>query len=189
MYPMLQKSSKIRRQIMGDLPESRVCPSSVFQRTGIDFAGPFLIRSSKGRGSRNTKCYTCVFVCLATKAVHLEVVSDLTSKAFIACLKIFMARRGKPSEIFCDQGTNFYGASRDLGKEFSQLMKEGAVYQFLVTDNITFHFNPLSAPHFGGIWEVTLKSFKFHLYRVVGVTSLTFEELSTLSSQIEACLN
>ncbi|GFX88116.1 uncharacterized protein TNCV_159311 [Trichonephila clavipes] len=78
---------------MGDLPESRVCPSSVFQRTGIDFAGPFLIRSSKGRGSRNTKCYICVFVCLATKAVHLEVVSDLTSKAFIACLKRFVARR------------------------------------------------------------------------------------------------
>ncbi|GFV12173.1 uncharacterized protein TNCV_1536701 [Trichonephila clavipes] len=80
---------------MGDLPESRVCPSSVFQRTGIDFAGPFLIRSSKGRGSRNTECYICVFVCLATKAVHLEVVSDLTSKAFIACLKRFVARRGK----------------------------------------------------------------------------------------------
>ncbi|GFX27057.1 integrase catalytic domain-containing protein [Trichonephila clavipes] len=151
---------KFAEQIMGDLPESRVCPSSVFQRTGIDFAGPFLIRSSKGRGSRNTKCYICVFVCLATKAVHLEVVSDLTSKAFIACLKRFVARRGKPSEIFCDQGTNFYGASRDLRKEFRQLMKEDAVHQFL-----------------------------FHLNRVVGVTSLTFEELSTLSSQIEACLN
>ncbi|GFW85163.1 integrase catalytic domain-containing protein [Trichonephila clavipes] len=166
---------------MGDLPESRVCPSSVFQRTGIDFAGPFLIRSSKGRGSRNTKCYICVFVCLATKAIHLEVVSDLTSKAFIACLKRFVTRRGKPSEIFCDQGTNFYGASRDLRKEFRQLMKEDAVHQFLVTDNITFHFNPPSAPHFGGIWEATVKSFKFHLKRVVGVTSLTFEELSTLS--------
>ncbi|GFW55679.1 integrase catalytic domain-containing protein [Trichonephila clavipes] len=120
---------KFAEQIMGDLPESRVCPSSVFQRT-------------------------------ATKAVHLEVVSDLTSKAFIACLKRFVARRGKPSEIFCDQGTNFYGASRDLRKEFRQLMKEDAVHQFL-----------------------------FHLNRVVGVTSLTFEELSTLSSQIEACLN
>ncbi|GFW81449.1 integrase catalytic domain-containing protein [Trichonephila clavipes] len=148
---------KLAEKIMGDLPESRVCPSSVFQRT-------------------------------ATKAVHLEVVSDLTSKAFIACLKRFVARRGKPSEIFCDQGTNFYGASRDLRKEFRQLMKEDAVHQFLVTDNITFHFNPPSAPHFGGIWEATVKSFKFHLNRVVGVTSLTFEELSTLSSQIEACL-
>ncbi|GFT08341.1 integrase catalytic domain-containing protein [Trichonephila clavipes] len=96
----------------------------------------------------------------ATKAVHLEVVSDLKSKAFIACLKRFVARRGKPSEIFCDQGTHFYGASRDLRKEFRQLMKEDAVHQFL-----------------------------FHLNKVVGVTSLTFEELSTLSSQIEACLN
>ncbi|GFY08355.1 integrase catalytic domain-containing protein [Trichonephila clavipes] len=142
---------KFAEQIMGDLPESRVCPSSVFQRT--------------------------------------EVVSDLTSKAFIACLKRFVARRGKPSEIFCDQGTNFYGASRDLRKEFRQLMKEDAVHQFLVTDNITFHFNPPSAPHFGGIWEATVKSFKFYLNRVVGVTSLTFEELSTLSNQIETCLN
>ncbi|GFT31406.1 integrase catalytic domain-containing protein [Trichonephila clavipes] len=104
---------------MANLPESRVCPSAVFQRT-------------------------------ATKAVHLEVVSDLTSKAFIACLKRFVARRGKPSEIFCDQGTTFYGASRDLRKEFRQLMKEDAIHQFLVTDNITFHFNPPSAPHFGG---------------------------------------
>ncbi|GFU91469.1 integrase catalytic domain-containing protein [Trichonephila clavipes] len=144
---------KFAEQIMGDLPESRVCSSSVFHRTGIDFAGPFLIRSSKGRGSRNTKCYICAFVCLATKAVHLEVVSDLTSKAFIACLKGFVARRGKPSEIFCDQGTNFYGASRDLRKEFRQLMKEDAVHQFLVTD-ITFHFNPPSAPHFGGYSEI-----------------------------------
>ncbi|GFW37350.1 integrase catalytic domain-containing protein [Trichonephila clavipes] len=187
--PCFRNRPKFAEQIMGDLPESRVCPFSVFQRTGIDFAGPFLIRSSKGRGSRNTKCYICVFVYLATKAVHLEVISDLTSKAFIACLKRFVARRGKPSEIFCDQGTNFYGASRDLRKEFRQLMKEDAVHQFLVTDNITFHFNPPSAPHFGGIWEATVKSFKFHLNRVVGVTSLTFEELFTLSSQIEAWLN
>ncbi|GFT24249.1 integrase catalytic domain-containing protein [Trichonephila clavipes] len=139
--PCFRNRPKFAEQIMGDFPESRVCPYSVFQRTGIDFAGPFV------------------------------------------------ARRGKPSEIFCDQGTNFYGASRDIRKEFRQLMKEDAVHQFLVTDNITFHFNPPSAPHFRGIWEATVKSFKFHLNRVVGVTSLTFEELSTLSSQIEACLN
>ncbi|GFW77329.1 integrase catalytic domain-containing protein [Trichonephila clavipes] len=143
---------------MGDLPKSRVCPSSVFQRTGIDFTDPFLIRSSKGRGSRNIKCYFCVFVCLATKAVYLEVVSDLTSKAFIACLKRFVALRGKPSEIFCDQGTNFYGEISE--RSFRQLMKEDAVHQFLVTDNITFRFNPPSAPRFGGIWEATVKSFK-----------------------------
>ncbi|GFX26563.1 integrase catalytic domain-containing protein [Trichonephila clavipes] len=190
---LLPKTDHVVNLIISDyhlkLLHAEIVQDSPNKRTGIDFAGPFLIRSSKGRGSRNTKCYICVFVCLATKAVHLEVVSDLTSKVFIACLKRFVARRGKPSEIFCDQGTNFYGASRELRKEFHQLMKEDAVHQFLVTDNITFHFNPPSAPHFGGIWEATVKSSKFHLNRVVGVTSLTFEELSTLSSQIEACLN
>ncbi|GFY54262.1 integrase catalytic domain-containing protein [Trichonephila inaurata madagascariensis] len=94
--PCFRNRPRFTEQIMGDLLESRVCPSSVFQRTGIDFAGPFLIRSSKGRGSRSTKCYICVFVYLATKAVHLEVVRDLTSKAFIVCLKKLVACRGKP---------------------------------------------------------------------------------------------
>ena len=187
--PCFKNRPRLAEQIMGDLPEARVCPSSVFQKTGLDFAGPFLIRSSKGRGSRNTKCYICVFVCLATKAAHLEVVSDLSTKAFIACLKRFVARRGKPTEIFCDHGTNFFGASRELKREFQQLMKDERVHQFLLTDNITFRFNPPSAPHFGGIWESAVKSFKFHLKRVLGSTSVTFEELATLSSQIEACLN
>ncbi|GFY06849.1 integrase catalytic domain-containing protein [Trichonephila clavipes] len=117
--PCFRIRPRFAEQFMGDLPESRVCSSSVFQRTGDDFAGPFLIRSSKGRGSHNTKRNICVFVCLATKAVHLEVVSNLTS------------------EILCDKGTNFYGASTYLRKEFYQLLKEDAVHKLLVTDNIT----------------------------------------------------
>ncbi|GFS30024.1 integrase catalytic domain-containing protein [Trichonephila inaurata madagascariensis] len=140
--PCFRNRPRFAEQIMGDLPESRVCPCSVFQRNGIDFASPFLIRSSKGRGIGSTKCYICVFVCLATKAVHPEVVSDLTSKAFIACLKRFVACRGKPSEIFCDQGTNFYGASRDLKKEFLQLMKEDAIHQFLITREKDLLYKP-----------------------------------------------
>ncbi|GFU35057.1 integrase catalytic domain-containing protein [Trichonephila clavipes] len=131
--PCFRIRPRFAEQFMGDLPESRVCSSSVFQRTGNDFAGPFLIRNSKGRGSRITKRNICVFVCLATKAVHLKVISGLTS------------------EILCDKGTNFYGASTYLRKEFYQLLKEDAVHKFLVTNNITFDFNPLSAPHFGGI--------------------------------------
>ncbi|GFW03614.1 integrase catalytic domain-containing protein [Trichonephila clavipes] len=127
--PCFRNRPRFAEQIMEDFPEN---PEFV----------PLLYSNELG--------YICVFVCLATKAVHFEVVSDLTSKAFIASLKRFVARRGKPSEILCDQGTNFYGASRDLGKEFRHLMKKDTIHQFLVTDNITFHFNPLSAPHFGG---------------------------------------
>ena len=60
------------------------------------------------------KDYACVFVSLSVKAVHLKLVSDLTSETFITCLRHFVARRGKPSLILSDHGTNFVGADRDL---------------------------------------------------------------------------
>ncbi|GFQ69720.1 integrase catalytic domain-containing protein [Trichonephila clavata] len=130
--PCFRNRPRFAEQIMGDLPEFRVCPSSVFQRTGLDFAGPFLIRSSKGRGSRNTKCYICVFVCLATKAVHFEIVSDLTSRAFIACLKRFVARRGKPSE------TSGGSSAVDEGRCHSSILGKAltAIPQPTVSDDL-----------------------------------------------------
>ncbi|GFX39990.1 integrase catalytic domain-containing protein [Trichonephila clavipes] len=163
MYSMFQKSSKIRRINLG--------------------------RSSREKERENPEFTPLLYFNELKVSDKVPYRFATTSKAFITGLKRFVARRCKPSEVFCVQGTNFYAASRDLRKEFRQLMKEDVVHLFLVTYNITFHFNPPSAPHFGGIWEATVKSFKFHLNTVVGVTSLTFEELSTLSSQIEAYLN
>ena len=49
--------------------------------------------------------------------------------------------------------------------------------------------NPPAAPHFGGIWEAAVKSTKYHIRRVLGDNTLTYEEFSTLLCQIEACLN
>lgn len=90
--------------LMGNLPSPRVRPSPPFETCGTDYAGPFLISSRKGCGSRTSKCYLCIFVCLCTKAVHLELVSDLSTNAFILCLRRFIARRGKPRTIYCDNG-------------------------------------------------------------------------------------
>ena len=81
-------------QQMGNLPEARVRPSRPFLISGVDFAGPILCRMSKGRGAKAYKSYICLFVCMATKAIHLELVSDMTSQAFIAAFKRFVARRG-----------------------------------------------------------------------------------------------
>ena len=74
-------------QLMGVLPSPRVTPGRPFLRVGVDYAGPILIRSSRGRGQQARKGYIALFVCLATKAVHLEVVSDGTTEAFLAALK------------------------------------------------------------------------------------------------------
>lgn len=173
--------------IMGDLPAVRTDCSFAFSSCGVDFAGPFRISSRKGRGNRITKSYLCLFVCLTTKAVHLEVVSDLTSEAFILCIRRFVARRGKPYAIYCDNGRNFIGACNELGRMLQK--SQDSVFNYSANEGIRFVFGPAYSPHFGGIWEAGIKSSKYHLKRVAGEACLTFEELATLFSQIEAILN
>ncbi|GBM20207.1 hypothetical protein AVEN_216633-1 [Araneus ventricosus] len=90
---------------MADPPRSKVQPSRMFSRVGTDYAGPFLIKRRMGRGTQRMKCYICVFVCFTTKAAHIEIVGDLTSEAFIAALKRFIGRRGKPAENYSGCGT------------------------------------------------------------------------------------
>ena len=133
-----------------------------------------------------------MFVSLSVKAVHLELVSDLTTEAFIACLRCFVARRGKPSLIFSDHGSNFIGASKQLKDLFEFLQRQESqqvISTFCSSQDIEWKYIPERAPHFGGLWEAAVKSFKKHLSRVVGEVKLTFEELLTVLTQIEACLN
>ncbi|GBL84113.1 hypothetical protein AVEN_118534-1 [Araneus ventricosus] len=170
---------------MGDLPPSRVNPIRAFSKVGVDLSGPFQVKPRKRRGIRPMKTYACIFVCFTVKAVHLEMLGDLSSDCFIAALKRFAARRGKSDEIFSDCGTNFIGAS----KELKAVCSTESVANFLCTNEIVWHFNPPSAPHFGGLWEAAVKSMKFHLRRAIGAQILIYEEFSTLLVQIEACLN
>ncbi|XP_054724221.1 uncharacterized protein LOC129234258 [Uloborus diversus] len=182
--------AKTQSQLMGDLPTNRVIPSRIFSGTGADFTGPFLVKIKKGRGVRPTKCYVCIFICLATKAVHLELVGDLSSESFIAALKRFTARRGKPEEISTDCGTNFVGADRILMKEIPILNSSPEFRNWILAENIKWNFNPPSAPHHGGLWEAAVKSIlKYHLRRMIGCQILTYEEFLTLITQVEGCLN
>ncbi|KAL6418611.1 hypothetical protein ACFW04_011957 [Cataglyphis niger] len=108
-----------QQQIMGDLPRLRVTPARPFLRTGVDYAGPIQLRTSKGRGHRSYKAYIAVFVCFSTKAVHLEVVSDYSADAFLAALRRFTARRGLCRSLQSDCGTNFVGADAQLRAFFT----------------------------------------------------------------------
>ncbi len=98
-------------QMLGQLPLERITPGSVFDKVGVDYAGPLLIKYGHVRKPTIVKAYICIFVSLA---VHLELVTDLTSDAFIACLRRFIARRGLPTLIWSDNGTNFVGTSRQV---------------------------------------------------------------------------
>ena len=185
-------TAKPKSQVLGQLPVERITPDSVFDRVGLDYAGPFTVKYGSTRKPTLVKAYVCIFVSLTIKAVHLELVSDLTTDAFIAALRRFIARCGKPSLIWSDHGTNFVGAVHEL-KEFIAFFQnqktQGLISEFCAIQNITWKFIPERTPHFGGLWEAAVKSMKTHLKRVVGETKLTFEEFATILAQVEACLN
>jgi hypothetical protein len=78
------------QQLMGQLPNYRVELVKPFVNCGTDYVGPFYIRSGSRRTKTRIKCYVAVFICLATQAIHVEVISDMTSQAFLAALRRFI---------------------------------------------------------------------------------------------------
>lgn len=173
--------------LMGNLPAERVEPDFPFSTVGTDYAGPFLITDRKGRGCKITKCYLCIFICFRYKCVHLELVSELSKDAYIITLKRFIARRGIPKIICSDNGGNFVAAAKEIST-FLQTNRD-SICDFAAHQGIEFRFAPPYAPHFNGLAEAGVKSAKHLMYKMLGNTHLTFEELSTLFTQIEAILN
>ncbi|XP_017483674.1 PREDICTED: uncharacterized protein LOC108372479, partial [Rhagoletis zephyria] len=154
---------QLQEQLMGALPRERVEPSHPFAVTGIDYCGPFLITQRV--------------------RVHLELVPDLTTMAFIAALKRFIARRGRCHTMFSDNATNFVRANRELKEMLTSFKSQqhiAAVEGFMVEEGIIWKFIPPRSPHFGGLWEGAVKQAKFYLRRTVGTNILCFDELHTI---------
>ncbi|XP_059217443.1 uncharacterized protein LOC131994669 [Stomoxys calcitrans] len=181
----------VRNQIMSALPAERCTFSLPFTHTGIDFAGPFELKTSKIRNAKLQKGYAAIFVCLSTRAVHLEACSDLSTEAFLSTFNRFVGRRGFPKKVFSDNGTNFIGANRTLVREFKEFLKasEKSVIEKYGMHGFSWHFIPPHAPHMGGLWEAAVKSMKTHFRKVASNMKFTFEEFSTLLVRIESVLN
>ncbi|XP_062713798.1 uncharacterized protein LOC109415410 [Aedes albopictus] len=181
---------KMLDQYMGDLPSVRVTAAQPFSRSGVDYAGPFFLK--QGRGRSPMKAYVALFVCMSTKAIHLELVTSLTTEGFLSALHRFVGRRGNVSDLYSDNGTNFTGAAKEL-IELKNLLKSQALEQkvneFCQQRGTNWHFIAPRAPHQGGLWESNVKSMKNHLYKSLSESHLTYEEMNTLLIQIEAILN
>lgn len=181
----------LAKQKMSNLPHFRVNECRPFTYTGVDFAGYFEVKISTKKNAQYAKAYISLFICLTTKAVHLEVVSALSTDAFLLAFKRFIARKLMPRHMYSDRGTNFIGAKNELPRLFSELSSRQSIEirEILLQDQIEWHLNPAHAPHFGGIWEAGVKSTKYHLKRILGNARLNFEEFTTVVAQIESCLN
>lgn len=173
--------------LMAALPAERTTLLRPFTQCGVDYAGPISISSRTGRNPPISKGYIAVFVCMATRAIHLEIVSSGTKEAFIQALRRIIARRGMINTMWSDNGTTFVGANnylRSIDKDHQKWAPE-IEHDF----HLRWRFIVPRAPSWGGIWEAAVKSVKKHIIRIVGDHILTFEEWSTLLTQIEAWVN
>ncbi|XP_036145322.1 uncharacterized protein LOC118646459 [Monomorium pharaonis] len=186
----IRERAAVPTQLMGDLPSMRVSPSPrSFAQCGVDYAGPVQVRAFAGRGVASRKAYIALFVCLATRAIHLELISDYSSPAFLNAYVRFCSRRGLPRIMYSHNGTTFVGAEKELKKAYYSALRDPQFLNKTACDNVQWLFIPPSAPHFGGMWEAGVRSVKHHLRRVIDKHTLSFEEFSTLLCTIEACLN
>ncbi|XP_011858658.1 PREDICTED: uncharacterized protein LOC105556186 [Vollenhovia emeryi] len=184
--------AKGARVKMGDLPEARVTGFlRPFTICGVDYAGPIQIRESRRRGRVHiSKAYIALFICFNTRAIHLELVTSLTTEGFLAALHRFTGRRGVCSQLFSDNGTNFVGAERELSEMYEFLKKEEkTIHLQLAKQKINWSFIPPRTPNFGGLWESAVKRVKHHFNAVTKGLVLTFEECYTLLVGIEAVMN
>ena len=162
------------------LPHIRVNRTDPFSCTGVDYAGPMNIKSPK-----DIKGYIVLFTCATTRAVHLEVVNNLTSETFIHVLRRFVARKGYPQIMMSDNATNFVGAANYL----KELQSDPKIKDVLKDKGIEWRFVPAKAPWFGAIWERLIGVLKMGIRKVLGRALITMEELMTVVSELEATIN
>ena len=190
--PCRRQMGRTYNPLTGQLPTDRVIADHPFNSVGVDFAGPFTVRAGCSKRSNLTKAYVCVFISMTVKAAHLELDSQTTSECFLASLRRFVSKRGIPKRIYSDNGTYFIKADTDLQKFCHYLSgqdESGEVSNYMANNRIEWHYIPQRSPHFGGLWEAAVRSTKAHLRRVLGDTRLNYEEMSTILSEVEACLN
>lgn len=176
------------KQLMGNLPKERVTASRPFANCGVDYFGPINVKRFSGRCKSIDKGYGAVFVCLATRMVHVECVSDLTTQRFLWALQRLAAIYRMPSKMFSDNAKTFKGAAIEL-KKIHESWKTTEMEGFLNSKGTSWQFITPRAPFQGGIWEAAVKATKFHMKRILHTQVLTFEQYQTLFAKISAVLN
>ena len=151
-------------EIMPPLPEARVTPGhATFTSVGIDYFGPILVK----RGTSEVKRYGCIFTCLAVRVVHIEIAHDLSTDSFIQAFTRFVSRRGPPSVVFSDNGTNFKGAETDM-KQALNVWNHDKIRHHLQSQGAEWKFNSAGASHAGCVWERMIRSTRKTLRNLLG---------------------
>ena len=165
------------------LPPMRVEEKPPFSYTGVDFAGPVYTRETLSSDSR--KFWICLFTCCVTRAVHLDLVTEMNVTAFLCCFKRFTSRRGVPLRVLSDNAKTFKAAEKWILK----IINHPEVRSHMLDKRISWQFNVERAPWWGGVFERMVQSMKRLLHKIVGTFKLTFDELMTAEIEVESLLN
>ncbi len=157
--------------------------STSFRKHRMRYAGPILLKDAKVRNPRISKGYICLFVCMVTSAIHLELATDLSTETFLAALRRFFSIRGKCNRIYTDNALD------EMQQLLSSSQHQYHIVKTLADEGIQWTFIPPRAPHWGGKWDSAVRCIKLHLRRVIGNTTLTYEQMRTLLAQICAVVN
>ena len=183
---------KVRRArekypFMADLPLYRAAINEpAFSHCGVDLFGPIYVK----QGRKRLKRWAVLFTCLTIRCVHLDVVYSCETDSFINSLRRFTNRRGCPTTMYSDNGSNFTGATTELKEFYVKLEKEEAkIIDATTSLRIKWTFNPPAAPHMGGSWERLVRSTKEVLYGLVKDHVLTDPQLYTVLTEAEMIIN
>ena len=180
-----RRTAKPCQQIMAELPEARLqIGEPPFSQSGVDYFGPLNVRV----GRSTIKRYGCLFTCLTTRAIHLELAIDLTTSSFINALRRFVARRGPVKGLYSDNGTNFVGCKRTL-KEAIEQWNQTQIHVHLRQQGINWIFSPPTGSNFGGAWERMIRTVRQILMDILPKRPLTDDVLHTVLLEVEDIVN
>ena len=169
-----------------DLPDMRVADAPPFTFTVLDFTWPLYITSSKeGQSNEIAQTYICLYTCASTRAIHLELLRDLSVKSFLQSFRRFASRRGLPSTLLSHNAKTFKAGC----KEVKTIVRSHEVQRYLSSNRVTWKFIVERAPWWGGFWERLIQSVKKCLKKTVGRTSLDYDELNTVLVETESIIN
>ena len=187
-----QTRAKLATQKMGDLPSVRLdSHTAPFTHVALDYFGPLETSSYRGRV---TKRYGLLITCLVTRYMYLDLTQSLSTPDFLYGFRRFVGEYSKPSDVYCDNGTNFVGAEKEMESAVKEFQQDQRLKEFAQSRSIVWKFQPPSAPHFGGSHEALVKSAKRALYRALdtekaGLRYPTDEMLRTLLKEVAGLLN
>lgn len=171
--------------LMPPLPTERVSTAAPFTNTGIDYFGPLYI---KIKGDTQ-KAWVCLYTCLVTRAVHLELMQDMSAYQFLLGFRRFIAQHGKPTKVISDNASQFKLAADTVDKLWRDILLENDVVSYAANEKIQWKFIVELAPWMGGFYERLVGLVKRSLRKAIGKVCLTNEQLLTLLKEAEAVVN